>query len=210
MFSYLLFFSSVLFEIEKDLWKIMDFGYELFNKTKQKDRSISFHKSDCSHSKNDQALLETQNGTFSNPHLHWVLRFPYCLISFWKWKVCHKRHGERNNLKEMCGEFTSRVTFSKGLQSKYTNGREYSTPHPPSLSCERNSQACTSPASSLFSTQSFAQRGSKRLWKGRIQSKEFTGGGEGVSLQQFPRSAQLGGGFSQAVSGEPRRTFILK
>lgn len=34
--------------------------------------------------------------------------------------------------------------------------------------------------------------------------------GEGVSLQQFPRSAQLGGGFSQAVNGEPTSTFILK
>lgn len=34
MFFYLLFFSFVLFEIEKDFRKIIDFCYELFNKIK--------------------------------------------------------------------------------------------------------------------------------------------------------------------------------
>ena len=72
IFSYLLFFSSVLFEMEKDLCKIMNFCYKLFNKTKQKDRSISFSKSECSHSKNVQAFLEAQIGTFSNSHFHWL------------------------------------------------------------------------------------------------------------------------------------------
>lgn len=60
----------------------MDFCYELFNKIKQKDRSISFRKSDCSHSKNDQALLETQNGKFSNLHLHLAIRSPYISLVF--------------------------------------------------------------------------------------------------------------------------------
>lgn len=104
MFSHLLFFSSVLFETKKDLWTIMEFCYELFNKTKQKKTGpfpfihLTYH---CSHSKNNQALLEAQNGKFSNPHLHLAIRFPYCLIHFWKWKSCNERQGERTNLKEM-------------------------------------------------------------------------------------------------------------
>lgn len=48
-------------------------------------------------------MLKTPNGKFSNSPLHLAIRFPYCLISFRKWKGCHKRQGERTNLKEMWG-----------------------------------------------------------------------------------------------------------
>ena len=68
MFSYLLFFSSVLFEMIFEKSWIFAMNYL----TKQKDRSISFRKSDCSHSKTVQAFLEAQIRTLPNSHLHWL------------------------------------------------------------------------------------------------------------------------------------------
>lgn len=124
MFSYLLFFSSGLCEI-KIFEQSWIFAMNYLTKQSQKRTGpfpfihLTYH---CSHrkKKKNQALLKTPNEKFSNSPLHLAIRVPYCLISFGKWKGCHKRQGERTNPKEMWGGIHLQVPFLKGFQNKST------------------------------------------------------------------------------------------
>lgn len=116
MFSYLLFFGSLLFEMEKDLWKIMDFCCRLFNKTKQK---VHFSKPDCSHSKNDQAFLEAWIRTLSNSQLHWLWDVRI-VFSFWNGNAAIKVAKEPTYRK--CVGIHLQVSFFWRAQIKRTDG----------------------------------------------------------------------------------------
>lgn len=122
VFPLLAVFSLVLYDIEicEKSW-IFAMNYLAKQRKKEKDRLISFLNLTYhySHSKNNQAMLETWNGKFSNSHFYLAIKFPCWLISLQKWKGHNKKHRKRINLKEMCGKFPSRVTFFKGLQNEY-------------------------------------------------------------------------------------------
>lgn len=190
MFSYLLFFSSGLCETGKDLWTIMDFCYELFNKTKQKKKTgpfpfihLTYH---CSHrKKKNQVLLKTPNEKFSNSPLHLAIRFPYCLISFGKWKGCYKRQGERTNSKEMWGGIYLQGSIFKRVPKQvykmWVNMLLHTHSH---FDVRKPARHAPYKASRRLVHRTLHKQGSKRLWMGRIWSKEVPG--QDLSLQQIP------------------------